>query len=302
MPGWNSTDVIEATSSSADDDSLSAALWKTVATHGREAGGGAAAIADELGLDPPRRRLLELAGRWHDAGKVHSTFQDAIKADSRAAAVMEGALPGPRSDLAKAPQPAWRRPAYPARPGFRHELASGLMLFETLRRAAPLHPALAGGVLDVLDALGTPSPAVDPDDAIEAAHPLARELMALDADALDLLAWLVVTHHGKVRVGLSSTPRDQEQDLGAVHGVCDGDDTPAFELTTAEGDLGAMPPLTLSLDVAQLGVGARYGRSWSDRVDGLLRRHGPFQLAWLEALLRAADVRASRLDTEDVLL
>jgi CRISPR-associated endonuclease/helicase Cas3 len=44
-----------------------------------------------------------------------------------------------------------------------------------------------------------------------------------------------------------------------------------------------------------LGLGARYGASWGERVCNLLDRHGPFKLAYLEALLRAADVRASAL-------
>ena len=39
--------------------------------------------------------------------------------------------------------------------------------------------------------------------------------------------------------------------------------------------------------------------SWRERCLGLLDRHGPTTLAFLESILRAADVRASRLKTND---
>jgi len=38
-----------------------------------------------------------LAGRWHDAGKAHKIFQDAIKEESRVKDSID------RTDLAKAP-------------------------------------------------------------------------------------------------------------------------------------------------------------------------------------------------------
>jgi hypothetical protein len=40
------------------------------------------------------------------------------------------------------------------------------------------------------------------------------------------------------------------------------------------------------------------GPSWTARTQGLLKRHGPFQLAWWEALVRLADWRASRKELE----
>jgi CRISPR-associated endonuclease/helicase Cas3 len=51
-----------------------------------------------------------------------------------------------------------------------------------------------------------------------------------------------------------------------------------------------------------LGLSPRTGASWTDRVLGLLDRYGPFALAYLEALLRAADQRASRSKVADPLL
>lgn len=88
---------------------------------------------------------------------------------------------------------------------------------------------------------------------------------------------------------------------GGIHGICEGDPLPAFALTDAAGTVLEVPALSLSLSGAELGIGNRYGASWAERVAKLVSRHGPFRLAFLEAVLRIADWRASRLDTEDPL-
>jgi CRISPR-associated endonuclease/helicase Cas3 len=43
----------------------------------------------------------------------------------------------------------------------------------------------------------------------------------------------------------------------------------------------------------ELGEGAQ-GPSWTARTQALLATQGPFRLAWLEALVRIADWRATR--------
>lgn len=131
--------------------------------------------------------------------------------------------------------------------------------------------------------------------------PLGEELCQLSADELDLVAWLVVTHHGKLRIAWTSTPLDQEAGHGGIAGVCEGDRLPAFELSDSLGKRVPLPELELSLALAEMGLGSRYGLSWTDRASRLIDRHGPTTLAWFEALLRAADWRASQLTTEDPL-
>lgn len=275
------------------DDSLSIAGWKTIAMHGREAGEQMRQLVQSLRLEPELARLLELAGRWHDAGKAHEVFQRAIKDQARATA---GEL-GARLDLAKAPGDAWNRPPYPERKGFRHELASTLALFELLRRAAPTHPALLGPHVELMQALGETLPELDAELRVPADHPLAVEIAALEPEEFDLVAFLVCAHHGKVRCAWTGTPHDQERGMGDIHGVREGDQIPAFELCDARGERCELPALELSLSPAEMGLGRLYGASWTERVSRLRERHGPFKLAYLEALLRAADARASRLST-----
>ncbi len=277
-----------------DDESLSAAQWKSIATHGRETAEEARRIAAALGLSRDLGRLLELSARWHDAGKAHEVFQSAISEKARSAAGEIAA----GHDLAKAPSGAWVRGAYETagRPGFRHELASLLALFELLRRAHPLHEALLGPHRETFAILGEPLDESPATDAIDAGLPIAAELVALDAGELNLVAWLVGTHHGKVRCALAGTPKDQKHapEEGRIHGVRDGDPIAPLALAGIDGADHMLPAVELALDLATLGVGRRYGASWVERVEALRSRHGVFVLAYLEALLRAADVVASQ--------
>jgi CRISPR-associated endonuclease/helicase Cas3 len=43
-----------------------------------------------------------------------------------------------------------------------------------------------------------------------------------------------------------------------------------------------------------LGLSFASGPSWRERTGTLLAAHGPFRLAWYEAILRVADQRASK--------
>jgi CRISPR-associated endonuclease/helicase Cas3 len=128
---------------------------------------------------------------------------------------------------------------------------------------------------------------------------IGLELAALSADQFDLVAYVVCTHHGKVRCTWASTPLDQATDVPSVFGVLDGDELPALELATRGGGYAMMPSLNLSLEPAEMGLGERYGRSWTDRVARLRARFGPFTLAYLEALFRVADWRASTRTTQE---
>lgn len=273
--------------------------WKTIACHSGEVTGIATEIATALSLRDDIQKVLALAGRWHDVGKSHPAFQGALRS--------KGELLRPdRQDLAKGPEGCWLRPVgtyrfadgSDSRPAFRHELASALALFAVLETFQPQHPALLGTWGEALQLLGHPIATFAP---TAASPPSIQQVLDCSADEFNLLVYLVASHHGKVRAGLHAAPKDQDyRDRDhrglPIRGVREGDRLPGICLDSAAPPL---PELSLTLEPAALGLSTRTGASWRERCDQLLAQFGPGGLAFLESLLRAADVRASRQRTND---
>lgn len=127
-------------------------------------------------------------------------------------------------------------------------------------------------------------------------HELASLLALLDDDATvldglaekDLVRYLVAAHHGRVRVGLRRLPGETAGDDGAdvVLGVVAG--TTVGEVTTPRGPL---PPTEMRFELDGLPLST----AWLERTLRLRDRAdlGPFRLAFLEAVVRVADWRAS---------
>jgi CRISPR-associated endonuclease/helicase Cas3 len=122
-------------------------------------------------------------------------------------------------------------------------------------------------------------------------HELASALALLQTRAPDLAAYLVAAHHGKVRLSIRALPdEDKSENAGAkfARGVHDGDRLPEVQL----GDV-VRPALTLDLEPMLLGQSAAGEPSWMERMLSLRDEIGVFRLAYLEALMVAADWRAS---------
>lgn len=97
----------------------------------------------------------------------------------------------------------------------------------------------------------------------------------------DLVRYLVLAHHGKLRVQVRPAAETDEKTM----------------LGLRTGEVMAMPPLLgqpggdLVVDLEQFTFGG--DRSWTRTALALRDRYGPFRLAYLETLVRIADWRAS---------
>jgi CRISPR-associated endonuclease/helicase Cas3 len=101
------------------------------------------------------------------------------------------------------------------------------------------------------------------------------------ADDPDLARYLVLAHHGKLRLQVRE-PGDADPDslLGLRHG----------SVASLPAILGCPAP-DLKVDLEQFALGGE--RSWTRTAITLRDRYGPFVLAYLETLVRIADWRAS---------
>lgn len=106
---------------------------------------------------------------------------------------------------------------------------------------------------------------------------------------VDLIAYLIAAHHGKVRMSIRAMPDEKPAPNNArfARGIWEDDQLPALDF-----DGERISDTELKLALMEIGEGEQ-GRSWTARTLALLEEHGPFRLAWLETMVRLADWRAS---------
>ena len=232
--------------------------WLSLAGHTRDVVRELEPLIKALPLTETEAAALRDAARWHDLGKAHAAFQAMLRRSVTEPPGPGEACPDPSALWAKSA--GRKRRPQTSRKGFRHELASALAW-------------------------------------------LQRAPADLPAERRDLTAFVIAAHHGKVRLSIRSLPDEapRPDDPNQLHarGVWDGDPLPGDPFPSPVVLEGvSLDRLPLDLGYMKMGNDQRAngrGPSWLARMVALRDspEFGPFRLAYLETLLRAADWRGS---------
>jgi CRISPR-associated endonuclease/helicase Cas3 len=125
-------------------------------------------------------------------------------------------------------------------------------------------------------------------------HELASALALLTEGECDLRVYLAAAHHGKVRLSIRALPNEdrpngrQSDERKYARGIWDKDTLPAVRLSED------VERKAVTLDLEPMLLGSADGTpSWLERMIRLRDEVGVFRLAYLECLIRAADMQAS---------
>jgi CRISPR-associated endonuclease/helicase Cas3 len=265
----------------SDEEQLSslASGWQSIAVH-------TAVVEKQLGellchlllTEEAERRALTLAVPWHDIGKNHPGWQNAVVAALERAGITgkESHQPFAKFSLSESPQ---------VRNADGSSKFSGKQLYAVLKKIRRyFQPRKAHEVASAL--------------AFRQSEQV-RLGCARDSDLSSLLAeYMIMSHHGRVRKVLRDEiprfPRD-DKNTNTVRGIADGSAIPPVEINGQP--LGCD---SLSTDCRKMGRemnadGTPGHESYTRGVLRLLEHYGPFRLAFFEAIFRAADIRASIL-------
>ncbi|MBM4000558.1 MAG: hypothetical protein FJ297_13655 [Planctomycetes bacterium] len=275
-PNAHVSDLYKPLSRPTDENLLSGLErgWQSIGAHTSDVQSGWNAIRVALALDDKELcAAFDEAIVWHDYGKAVRRWQAA----TRLLAIKAG-LAWPRSiapigkfSFSESPQ------------------LGGLSAADLYRAIRDLRRAFAPKLRhEVASAL-----------ALRQHH----RRVGRDPSIYALLAeYLVMAHHGHVRKVLrDELPRDPRRirrGPDEVRGIREGTAVPGFSINSH-----TLPPTeALSIASRQMGRSSDGQEGWTRTVLRLLEHFGPFRLAYYEALLRAADCRASAEPRTDVVI
>ena len=122
-------------------------------------------------------------------------------------------------------------------------------------------------------------------------HEIVSAILSIKNNNSDLVSYLVLAHHGKVRYFIRSNPNETNpcKSKGKfAMGVCDGDIVGKIELPNNIN----VDESKMDLSIMELGEKGN-GESWVKRVNNLIKMYGIYKLAYMECIVRSADQRAS---------
>jgi CRISPR-associated endonuclease/helicase Cas3 len=281
--GWTGSEndkpvasVYEPGETPSDEEMLSSLNhgWRSIAQHTQEVECEwltITAVLNGAGLSEQEQHAVLRGIRWHDTGKNHKSWWTAAReALERACiAVPDELLPLAKFSLSDSPR--LRELNGDGTPKFTGDLLKKEI--RALRQS--FRPGIAHEVVSALAFR----------QSEQARFGAARSIESLLAE------YLIMSHHGRVRKVLRDEipkqPRNPK-DAEGVRGVTDGDELPPVSIA---GELFGCA--ALSTDCRRMGRDENGNESYTRGVLRLLDHYGPFRLAFLEALFRAADIRAS---------
>jgi CRISPR-associated endonuclease/helicase Cas3 len=240
--------------------------WQSIAEHTKDVTSEweriIAALETTARLSQEEHAAALTATHWHDVGKNHPKWQCAVKT----------ALTQADIDLAMASWPAAKfslseSPSLRALTGYDRKK-------KIIELRQSFKPTLTHEVASALAFR----------QSEQAAHDADRPIESLLAE------YLIMSHHGRVRKVLrDEIPKlPKEKDPETVRGVANGDEIPPVTIGGHE-----LQRASLSTDCRRMGRDDKGNESYTRGVLRLLAHYGPFRLAFLETLFRAADISAS---------
>jgi CRISPR-associated endonuclease/helicase Cas3 len=259
-----------------DEEQLSCLAngWRTIAAHTAEVASELDALLHHLlaaAENEQERNALIVAVPWHDIGKNHPGWQQAVLSALEEAGLSgkDAFRPFAKFSLSESPQlrdehgdlrfsgselkREIRKLRRSFRPGIAHEVASALAFRQAEQKR--LGPTRDTGLASLL------------------------------------AEYVIMSHHGRVRKVLrDEIPRfpDSDPDTSTVRGVAYDSAIPPVEIDGEK--LGCE---SLSTDCRCMGRDTEGHESYTRGVLRLLEHYGPFRLTFFEAVFRAADIRAS---------
>lgn len=195
-------------------------------------------------LDSDIKHAVCTAARYHDIGKVHRTFQDAMR---------HGIVD--KKDGNEVWAKSQKSVKYD-RAGFRHEVVSALAF------------------------LGQ------------------KDTQAMKMR--NLISYLIMSHHGKVRLSLRGPYKKHDAGNEESKEYLLGVRIAGEKLDGFASDVVSIEQTEIDMSMANIGNDKAGNPSWTKRVIMLRDKHGPFRLAFLEAVIRRADWLASEEEDRGV--